>query len=166
MVEICWCTKLLNTAVTGIEIHRDIDSSMTTSLTRCGRQFYIESQHHVFSDTSAGMAVQINYCPFCGKKLSIEKIASERLTYESNIDGIADVGLHDNTKQGINDAVVKLCDYENTGLTPEEVKVLKYKMFVEKKVKNFTEKAFDENKFSGEGFEKLMRELRYMCDEK
>ncbi len=49
-----------------------------------------------------------------------------RLTYESNIDGVADVGLKNGVTVG--DAVCRLADYENTGLTPEQVLCLRSRL--------------------------------------
>ena len=47
----------------------------------------------------------------------------ERLTYESCIDGISEVGV--NTGVDRSEVVIRLCDYENTGLTPEQIEEMK-----------------------------------------
>ena len=48
--------------------------------------------------------------------------SNDRYTWRSCIDGYTDTGLYDGITVG--DAVCQLADYEDTGLSPDEIKAL------------------------------------------
>ena len=50
----------------------------------------------------------------------------KRLTWECELDGFADIGLHDGVT--VDAAICRLSAYERTGLEPEEIIELKARM--------------------------------------
>ena len=45
---------------------------------------------------------------------------TDRITIETSIDGYSDIMLRDG--YAVNDAVCRLAEYENTGLSPDEIR--------------------------------------------
>ena len=57
---------------------------------------------------------------------SMRRTDMKRLTWECELDGFADIGLHDGVT--VDAAICRLSAYERTGLEPEEIIELKARM--------------------------------------